>query len=143
MTSQAELSTLGETLIPIIDKLQQILHGVRVDCLSTVEHIPISSGIDWLVQAHLPEEWKIQLPEVAVVGSQSSGKSSVLESLVRSLLQLKPAPVRSVATRSSKAVNSYLVLVVSLLSVHVRHLFRLEGTFFHEALASAREGHCC
>ena len=29
-SSQAELSSLGETLIPVIDKLQQILHGVRV-----------------------------------------------------------------------------------------------------------------
>lgn len=38
------------------------------------------------MQAQLPDEWKVQLPEVAVVGSQSSGKSSVLESLVRVLL---------------------------------------------------------
>eukprot|EP00892_Ulva_mutabilis_P006287 jgi/Ulvmu1/402/UM001_0409.1 len=55
----SSLESLGETLIPVIDKLQGILHG-----------------------AQLPDEWKVQLPEVAVVGSQSSGKSSVLESLV-------------------------------------------------------------
>lgn len=110
MTSQAELSSLGETLIPIIDKLQQILYGVRVYCCCFQCRplcVHCQNGPDpgsrlernALVQAHLPDEWKIQLPEVAVVGSQSSGKSSVLESLVR-------APVFSKSQRSTRAISS-------------------------------------
>ncbi|XP_062022340.1 dynamin-related protein 3A-like isoform X2 [Rosa rugosa] len=52
--------TIGSSLIPIINKLQDIL-------------APVASG---------SELSKISLPQVAVVGSQSSGKSSVLEALV-------------------------------------------------------------
>ncbi|GFH20903.1 dynamin-type G domain-containing protein, partial [Haematococcus lacustris] len=50
-------STLGDSLIPVINRLQDIFSQVTVDL-------------------------KLSLPQVAVVGSQSSGKSSVLESLV-------------------------------------------------------------
>lgn len=50
--------TIGSSLIPVINKLQDIL---------------ASSGT---------ELSDISLPQVAVVGSQSSGKSSVLEALV-------------------------------------------------------------
>lgn len=50
--------TIGSSVIPIINKLQDILAPVEFE-LS-----------------------KISLPHVAVVGSQSSGKSSVLEALV-------------------------------------------------------------
>jgi dynamin 1-like protein len=50
--------TIGSSLIPIINKLQDIL-------------APVGSELS-----------KISLPQVAVVGSQSSGKSSVLEALV-------------------------------------------------------------
>jgi GTP-binding protein EngB required for normal cell division len=46
-----------EKLIPVINKLQDVFHSVGL--LDTVD-----------------------LPQIAVVGSQSSGKSSVLESLV-------------------------------------------------------------
>ncbi|MEW5302379.1 MAG: hypothetical protein WDW36_005172 [Sanguina aurantia] len=50
-------SRIGDALIPIINKLQDIFAQVSVDL-------------------------KLALPQVAVIGSQSSGKSSVLESLV-------------------------------------------------------------
>lgn len=50
--------TLGSSLVPIINKLQEIF-------------APVGSDLS-----------KISLPQVAVVGSQSSGKSSVLEALV-------------------------------------------------------------
>jgi len=53
MTSEA----LGEALIPVINKLQDIFSQITLD-------------------------FKLELPQVAVVGSQSSGKSSVLEALV-------------------------------------------------------------
>ncbi|KAK9273908.1 hypothetical protein L1049_018720 [Liquidambar formosana] len=51
-------STVGSSVIPIINKLQDIIAPVGG------EHL------------------KIELPQIAVVGSQSSGKSSVLEALV-------------------------------------------------------------
>ncbi len=35
--------------------------------------------------AQVTTDFKLELPQVAVVGSQSSGKSSVLESLVRTI----------------------------------------------------------
>ncbi|PNH06852.1 Dynamin-related protein 3B [Tetrabaena socialis] len=54
--------TLGNSLIPIVNKLQDIFAQVTVDL-------------------------KLDLPQVAVVGSQSSGKSSVLEALL-----LRPLP---------------------------------------------------
>ncbi|KNA02917.1 hypothetical protein SOVF_214080, partial [Spinacia oleracea] len=50
-------SSLGQTLIPVVNKLQDI-------CSQSGISIPIN------------------LPQVAVVGSQSSGKSSVIEALV-------------------------------------------------------------
>lgn len=51
-------TTIGSSVIPTINKLQDIL-------------TPVSGELS-----------KISLPQVAVVGSQSSGKSSVLEALV-------------------------------------------------------------
>ena len=50
--------TIGSSLMPIINKLQDIL-------------APVGSELSMIL-----------LPQVAVVGSQSSGKSSVLEALV-------------------------------------------------------------
>ena len=50
--------TIGASVIPIMNKLQDIL-------------APVGAELS-----------KISLPQVAVVGSQSSGKSSVLEALV-------------------------------------------------------------
>ena len=58
--ADAEVSTielLGDSVIPVVNKLQDIF-------------------------AQLGSSSNIDLPQVAVVGSQSSGKSSVLESLV-------------------------------------------------------------
>jgi len=52
--------TLGASLVPLINKLQDIF---------------ASAGLEELAD--------IDLPQIAVVGSQSSGKSSVLEALVR------------------------------------------------------------
>lgn len=53
----AEAASLGHSVIPIVNKLQDIF-------------------------AQLGSQSTIELPQVAVVGSQSSGKSSVLEALV-------------------------------------------------------------
>lgn len=57
--------TLGSSLVPLINKLQDIFASAGLEELSDID-----------------------LPQIAVVGSQSSGKSSVLEALV-SLLLLK------------------------------------------------------
>ncbi|KAK8624810.1 hypothetical protein V6N13_089696 [Hibiscus sabdariffa] len=54
---QSSVAPLGSFVIPIVHKLQDIF-------------------------AQLGSQSTIELPQVAVVGSQSSGKSSVLESLV-------------------------------------------------------------
>ncbi|PON94592.1 Dynamin superfamily [Trema orientale] len=51
-------TTIGSSLVPIINKLHGVIAPLRRESL------------------------KISLPKVAVVGSQSSGKSSVLEALV-------------------------------------------------------------
>merc|ERR1712165_604735 len=54
-------SSIMESLIPVINKLQDVFNTVGAD--------------------------SIQLPQIVIVGSQSSGKSSVIESLVgRSIL---------------------------------------------------------
>ncbi|XP_047315162.1 dynamin-related protein 3A-like [Impatiens glandulifera] len=57
VTSPVAASPLGSSVIPIVNKLQDIF-------------------------AQLGSQSTIELPQVAVVGSQSSGKSSVLEALV-------------------------------------------------------------
>eukprot|EP00890_Picochlorum_soloecismus_P001058 jgi/Picsp_1/1953/NSC_05419-R1_dynamin-related gtpase len=57
MEESCEQHCLGETLIPLINRLQDVFLHVRTDM-------------------------RLDLPQVAVVGSQSSGKSSVLEALV-------------------------------------------------------------
>lgn len=56
-SSTANAAPLGSSVIPIVNKLQDIF-------------------------AQLGSQSSIALPQVAVVGSQSSGKSSVLEALV-------------------------------------------------------------
>jgi len=55
--ASAAAASLGHSVIPIVNKLQDIF-------------------------AQLGSQSTIELPQVAVVGSQSSGKSSVLEALV-------------------------------------------------------------
>ena len=56
-SSSSSAAPLGNSVIPIVNKLQDIF-------------------------AQLGSQSTIELPQVAVVGSQSSGKSSVLEALV-------------------------------------------------------------
>jgi len=58
--------TLGSSLVPLINKLQDIFASAGLEELSDID-----------------------LPQIAVVGSQSSGKSSVLEALVSRRLLLK------------------------------------------------------
>lgn len=55
--SSSAASLLGSSVVPIVNKLQDIF-------------------------AQLGSQSTVELPQVAVVGSQSSGKSSVLEALV-------------------------------------------------------------
>lgn len=59
LPSQTATGSIGQSVIPIVNKLQDIF--AKLGSSSTVE---------------------LELPQVAVVGSQSSGKSSVLEALV-------------------------------------------------------------
>lgn len=105
--------TLGDSLIPIINKLQDIFNQVRQHALATLDLLRVSSILQYLLTPHVSPKaatvashegpilltpcfelscWgclqvtvdlKLNLPQVAVVGSQSSGKSSVLEALVR------------------------------------------------------------
>lgn len=64
---------LGDCLIPAINKLQDIFAQVRPLARSTTHHSN---------HHQVTLDFKLDLPQVAVVGSQSSGKSSVLEALV-------------------------------------------------------------
>nr|GEZ65309.1 dynamin-related protein 3A-like isoform X1 [Tanacetum cinerariifolium] len=52
-------TTVGSTVIPLVNKLREVLSTIGVE-----------------------GDAELELPVVAVVGSQSSGKSSVLEALV-------------------------------------------------------------
>eukprot|EP00887_Chlorella_sp_A99_P006729 scaffold3.g6729.t1 len=61
--STAFAETLGQSIVPAINKLQDIFSQV---------------GLGFRVS----QDVKLDLPQIAVVGSQSSGKSSVLEALV-------------------------------------------------------------
>ncbi|XP_028095597.1 dynamin-related protein 3A-like isoform X1 [Camellia sinensis] len=60
LSTSSKPSSIGSSVIPIINKLQDIF-------------APIGGG---------GELSKVELPQVAVIGSQSSGKSSVLEALI-------------------------------------------------------------
>ncbi|KAL7170936.1 hypothetical protein ACSBR2_035736 [Camellia fascicularis] len=60
LSTSSKPSSIGSSVIPIINKLQDIF-------------APIGAG---------SELSKVELPQVAVIGSQSSGKSSVLEALI-------------------------------------------------------------
>lgn len=103
---------LGESLIPLINRLQDIFSQVRaashthLSAAVTHAHVHTRRSTEKLharshmlcvacntlttlcVLATLPSktqvtvDLKLTLPQVAVIGSQSSGKSSVLESLV-------------------------------------------------------------
>ncbi|KAF5957411.1 hypothetical protein HYC85_004636 [Camellia sinensis] len=60
LSTSSKPSSMGSSVIPIINKLQDIF-------------APVGAG---------SELSKVELPQVAVIGSQSSGKSSVLEALI-------------------------------------------------------------
>lgn len=87
--------SLGESIIPAINKLQDVFSQVGAaagrrrwrwcpprgrPALPTLWPIPATSPAPTTVQ--LSADVKLDLPQIAVVGSQSSGKSSVLEALV-------------------------------------------------------------
>lgn len=74
--------TLGASLVPLINKLQDIF---------------ASAGLEELAD--------IDLPQIAVVGSQSSGKSSVLEALVRLSLSLFSLSSRFESLSTVRSIN--------------------------------------
>jgi len=74
--------TLGASLVPLINKLQDIF---------------ASAGLEELAD--------IDLPQIAVVGSQSSGKSSVLEALVRVSLSLFSLSRRFESLSALRSIN--------------------------------------
>ena len=88
-------ASLGETLIPAINKLQDIFsqvspmarlgccQGRNVGCwLHQAKAQLWATELSFLCKLQANAEFRLDLPQVAVVGSQSSGKSSVLEALV-------------------------------------------------------------
>jgi GTP-binding protein EngB required for normal cell division len=66
------------TLITLVNKLQDVFTTVGV-CISLARH---SVMVAERLTADLQVQNPIDLPQIAVVGSQSSGKSSVLENIV-------------------------------------------------------------
>ncbi|KAG4168339.1 hypothetical protein ERO13_A12G017032v2 [Gossypium hirsutum] len=71
---QSSAAPLGSSVIPIVNKLQDIF-------------------------AQLGSQSTIELPQVAVVGSQSSGKSSVLESLASDICTRRPLVLQLLQTK--------------------------------------------
>lgn len=94
-----QLEGLGETLIPAINRLQDIFSQVaaaRLDCVKEFATTAAATDFQELLPVvqevskrstpaclQVTLDFRLELPQVAVIGSQSSGKSSVLEALVR------------------------------------------------------------
>ena len=81
-----------ESLIPVINKLQDVFNTVGADA--------------------------IQLPQIVIVGSQSSGKSSVIESLVG----------RSILPRGTGIVTRRPLILQLIYTPKVSRLFQLFGS---------------
>ena len=77
----APTENLGETLVPVVNRLQDIFSQARASSAD-----PSWQGWrrhrDTIFGSQVTLDFKLELPQVAVIGSQSSGKSSVLEALV-------------------------------------------------------------
>ena len=92
-SSPSAASPLGNSVIPIVNKLQDIF-------------------------AQLGSQSTIELPQVAVVGSQSSGKSSVLEALVgrdflprgSDICTRRPLVLQLLQTKTSEEYGEFLHL---------------------------------
>ncbi|KAG7011559.1 Dynamin-related protein 3A [Cucurbita argyrosperma subsp. argyrosperma] len=92
-SSSSAASPLGNSVIPIVNKLQDIF-------------------------AQLGSQSTIELPQVAVVGSQSSGKSSVLEALVgrdflprgSDICTRRPLVLQLLQTKTSEEYGEFLHL---------------------------------
>lgn len=98
LSSVAQVESLGQLLIPTINRLQDLFNQARgfvfaaspSPCLRLSNSFAVSAEVEALLPAHhlssalqVTLDYKLELPQVAVIGSQSSGKSSVLEALVR------------------------------------------------------------
>jgi hypothetical protein len=95
--ASASASSLGTSLVPLVNKLQDIFAQAREPCVRALRFCAFLARADAracaaCAQAGIPTG-DLELPQVAVVGCQSSGKSSVLEALVRAAL-LRGRPER-------------------------------------------------
>jgi dynamin 1-like protein len=75
-------ASLGEQLIPAINRLQDIFSQARRTSQPVTSPWPTASSSLTCWRLQVNADFRLDLPQVAVVGSQSSGKSSVLEALV-------------------------------------------------------------
>ena len=85
MSRSKPSETLGDVIVPVINRLQDIF--AQASCFAAAGGTPIICSISGQLRTarivlQVTSDFKLELPQVAVVGSQSSGKSSVLESLV-------------------------------------------------------------
>lgn len=85
MSRPRSSEVLGDVIVPVINRLQDIFAQVSPPSLySWLADVQNCAQMleDCSSALQVTTDFKLELPQVAVVGSQSSGKSSVLESLV-------------------------------------------------------------